>query len=123
MLTLGRDMLQIAGKSNFVISARIAGLIAIVCAMAYGAYVAAHGSVATGLVWIMSAITLGWVCNMVFSLLLVLVCDARHSVARHKAGSTKTNMRFREQHARSGGRMFGTSNCRELVVSGSRKPS
>ena len=84
-------MFHIAGKTNFVISARIAGALFVLCAIVYGAYIALQGSVTTGLVWIMSAMTLGWVSNMVFSLLLVLISEARHSAVRHTAGGTKTN--------------------------------
>ncbi len=89
--------------------------------MIYGAYLAAHGSIATGLVWIMSAMTLGWVCDMVFNLLLVLVSESRHSAMRHTGGGTKTNARFRQARPGSGGRLLNVSRSRELVVSGPRK--
>jgi hypothetical protein len=121
ILLLRQDMFHIAGQSNFIISTRIAGALAVICAMVYGVYIAAYGSVAAGLVWVMSAMTLGWVGNMVFSLLLVLVSEARHSAARHTAGGTKTNARFREARAGSGGRLPAASSSRALVVSGSRK--
>ena len=90
--------------------------------MAFGVYLALYGSLATGLVWIMSALTFGWVSNMIFSLLLVLISDARHSAARHTTGGTKTNARFREARPGSGGRLQTVSRSRELVVSGTRKP-
>ena len=103
MLTLGRDMFHIAGKTNFVISVRLAGALTVVCAMAFGGYLALYGSLATGLVWIMSALTLGWVGNMVFSLLLVLISDARNSAARHTTKVIETpHNRYRRLHLGSG---------------------
>ena len=66
-------MFSIASKIIFLaFLLRTLAAFAIVGAVGYGFYIAYHGLIVMGVIWIVSAVTFGWVGNMVFQLVYVL---------------------------------------------------
>jgi hypothetical protein len=71
----GKDwnMFSVASKIIFLaFLLRTLAAVAIVGAIGYGFYIAYHGLIVMGVIWVVSAVSIGWVGNMVFQLVYVL---------------------------------------------------
>lgn len=66
-------MFSVASKIIFLaFLLRTLAAVAIVGAIGYGFYIAYHGLIVMGVIWVVSAVSIGWVGNMVFQLVYVL---------------------------------------------------
>jgi hypothetical protein len=94
-------MFSIASKIIFLaFLLRTLAAVAIVGAVGYGFYIAYHGAVIMGLIWVVSALAVGWVGNLVFKLVYVLAsAGAGPLIPKKSAASSR-----RHPHANFGAR-------------------